>query len=48
MDEASHGVRGNQTKQPQDDHHYSNGIQHDIDLSIYLFSLAIIRPDQSD
>jgi hypothetical protein len=33
VDETAHGVRGNQTQQPQDEHNNGNDIKHDIDLS---------------
>jgi hypothetical protein len=34
VNKATHGVRRDQTQQPQDEHHYGNGIEHDIDLSM--------------
>jgi hypothetical protein len=31
VNEAAHGVRGDQPQQPQDEHYYGNGIEHDVD-----------------
>ena len=45
MNEAAHGVRGNQPQQPQDEHYYSNGIEHDVDFLyiVYAHSRAHLR-----
>jgi hypothetical protein len=40
VNEAAHGVRSDQPQQPQDEHYYSNGIEHDVDsfmLRVYAF-----------
>jgi hypothetical protein len=34
MNEATHGVRSDYPKQPQDEHNDGNGIEHDIYLSV--------------
>jgi hypothetical protein len=35
VNETAHGVGSNQPQQPQDEHYYCNGIEHEVPLSLY-------------
>jgi hypothetical protein len=47
MNETAHGVRRNQTQQPQDEHYNGKGIEHDI-YSFNLLRYAYSRTYSAD